>query len=128
MTEITYDQTLAALKEIVEGREDYVYKKPETAKECFGAICVYADRHEGPSDSTCAPRPAADANPSCLVGHVFHHFGLLHEVTRDEGTAERVIRRDRLPFTDDAAHLLGKVQMEQDSGEPWGNALRRALP
>lgn len=79
--------------------------------------------------------------PVCIVGHLFDRLGLLGLLWRttsdhygacqfyDQNTMDE-FWTDLAPivtFDPDAMYLLYRVQVNQDSGEPWGEALTAAI-
>jgi hypothetical protein len=108
----TYEDVLAELREIIRGREGYVYKAPE---DCEGT-CV--NFHMG--------------EPSCLVGHWLAMHGVTGTFFRDNMIPASATVSDLfcgnahvMPIQVDepARILLLMVQERQDSGSTWGNAV-----
>jgi hypothetical protein len=108
----TYEDVLAELREIIRGREGYVYKAPE---DCEGT-CV--NFHMG--------------EPSCLVGHWLAMHGVTQGFLRKHNISVEATVTDLfcgnahvMPIqVDEPAHrLLVLAQQRQDSGSTWGNAV-----
>lgn len=107
--EMTTDEALALLREIVSERPDgYRYEKP-------GQRCVYL--HDG--------------EPSCLIGHFFARLGVSTETLAaldadldgdglDAGAAAM-----QLGFSTPVADLLNNVQARQDQKYTWTEAVDR---
>ncbi len=127
-TLLRYDDVVARAKKAAEGREDYVnltYVSEEdpdfsgdpedvgSAKEC---------RYLEPDNS-----------PSCIVGAAFHPEILEAKITFDSsvnttgvGTLFQEALWDRFQLTQRAYSFLSRLQTEQDTGRPWGEALDTA--
>lgn len=119
-----YDEAVAyvhsLMKRAVEEKgEDYIYDA-----EADGV------REEEINHSTCA-YVARDAHraitgPSCIIGHVLHYMGVkLERLAAHEGkscdiVAIRVGASMPVPINE----ALRAAQIEQDSGNTWGLALR----
>ena len=108
----TYEDVLAELREIIRGREDYVYENPD-----FLGSCVNFDR---------------EGNPSCLVGHWLAMHGVTATFFRDNMIPSTATVSDLfcgnahvMPIQVDepARILLIMAQERQDSGSTWGNAV-----
>jgi predicted transcriptional regulator len=108
----TYEDVLAELREIIKGREFYVYQAPD-----YSGSCVNFDR---------------EGNPSCLVGH----WLAMHGITEDffdeyelsfASTVSDLFcnNADVMPMQVDerALKLLILAQQRQDSFNTWGNAV-----
>jgi hypothetical protein len=77
-----------------------------------------------------------DGQPSCFVGHVIDIWQegteAAHEADRSilagsiAYSAEQVLRRAEVDIERPAAEYLNHVQEWQDSGKPWGEAVRYA--
>jgi hypothetical protein len=108
----TYEDVLAELREIIKGREDYVYEAPENG------TCVYFDFDDG--------------EPSCLVGHWLFMHGITNSYFRKNSialssTVKELFRLSPhlMPMEVDerAYRLLLVAQQQQDQHRPWGYAL-----
>lgn len=112
----TSEQVLDALRIVVNGKEDYVYRSDHY-------LCEYADN---------------EGNPSCVVGHVVNHldpelFKKLAQREKDTFESPKITRigydlkdGDKLAFTRGAIIVLGAAQSEQDGSGTWGEALAQA--
>lgn len=117
MIEVTAEQVVSTLREVVAERPDFVYSPPEA-----GSICKYV--HDGPEGE----------KPGCVVGHVMNRLGVpLSELRKHEGTAAHALIETLLSFpTDDTTaqartkYLVNSCQRSQDSMLPWGEALWQA--
>lgn len=132
----TYEEVLADLRAIVQGREDYVYVP------AFGKV------DPNPWDNTCT-YTTQDGAPSCIVGHVIavEFPDLLPAIRKEEWYyVDRADPEDteHEPLTEGvgslsqtfsvtidwepkALALLSYVQSQQDVGTPWGEALEKAI-
>lgn len=117
MITIDADRAIELLRQVVEGREDYVYD--QDGSRSSWAICRYVG-----TGGDC---------PDCLIGHVLHLAGVpLDLLAAHEGAA---INDDRLlaaltaagfTITLQAAVILAEAQTAQDHQYTWGNALAEA--
>ena len=106
-------QLLDALNEIVKGREDYVYQKPQGTN-----FCMYTE---------------ADGSPSCIVGHVLSDLApdildSAHAIEYDGDMPMSSCYVDDLPniskaFDVEAKRLLQVIQIYQDITFSWGDSL-----
>lgn len=103
------------LKEVAEERPDFVYAPPNDQ-----GACVYV--HEG--------------EPSCIVGHVLVRMGVPTEhldfdvpdnIPTAIGLLSRLEETGLVDVNSDDAWVLERAQREQDSGVPWGKAVKMAL-
>ena len=109
---LSYDDTLGLLREVIaEKGEDYVYDSPIEPR----SRCLYV--HDG--------------QPGCIVGHVLHRAGVSVEglagVEDWTPLDHEVVPQFCGWAAEPALELLAAVQVEQDAGATWGEALRRAL-
>ena len=101
-SEITDEQFIHAMHEVVKGNEDFVYTEA-------GNSCVYVNN---------------DGSPSCLIGHALMRCGI--EAEFFEG-----INRDPLfviehlfsSMSESVLESMTAAQLAQDRGETWGRAL-----
>lgn len=128
---IGYDEAVALLKRAVaEKGENYVYTRDAVYNSC---------------------QYVRDGKPSCIVGHVIGYASwdaleIVAEIERKRGSSWPAVdlQIDSKPhdlqelssesytaipvrFTEAAAELLREVQLQQDNGESWGNALKAGL-
>ena len=111
--EIDSAKAITLLREVVKGKEEYVYKRPVGSS---GPACVYQ----------------ANGEPSCVVGKALFKVG----VTADELDAmdrtgvhtgiNSVTLPERVSLTNDARAVFAAAQEKQDRGTEWGIALRAA--
>ena len=116
---VSYEQAVLALKKAVEELgEDYVYKR--IRRPNGKSYCAYYDQNKA---------------PSCIVGHVLTEIGAEpFEFDSDENTSNisRLETIGIVKFDDSinglskTATLLGVAQISQDTGAPWGYAVREA--
>ena len=68
-----------------------------------------------------------DNEPDCIAGRVFARLGVpLELLESEEGvSAQGIIERHNLPFSDAASDILGRAQFRSDMGHAWGEILRR---
>lgn len=111
---IDEEEAFQALRDVVKQfGVDYKYRERWSAKRC-----TYSEE---------------DGQPSCLVGHVLSRvapdlFVAIHEREgRGETFSIRVLRNIfDVDVTDDTLSTLDVVQLAQDNGHTWGEALERA--
>jgi hypothetical protein len=105
--QLDHHEAIRLLREVVAGREDFVYRPP-----VFGEGCVY--RNE-------------DGQPSCLVGHVLYRWNPTVVPVEENVIGDLDLADDGV--TEDAVQVLAAAQDVQDHGEPedtWGRALAAA--
>jgi hypothetical protein len=120
---INRQQAIDLMREVAEGREDYVY------------------------DSNIGCDYVRDGAPSCLVGQALHRAGVpVERFAPVEGDAPHsvgvVLERNELDepvrrgtfaealgveMDDGAVRVLSEAQAHQDSGVPWGKAIDVAV-
>lgn len=124
MKNVTYDETLAALKAAVEEK---------------GAAYVY-EREEHPEPGLCSPQGAclntsADGTKTgCIVGNALVRLGvslkwlaLAENINCSSGGILSKLRHEeKFRFDTDAGALLAEAQSLQDNGIPWGEAVDQA--
>ena len=120
MTEtITIDgpRALELLREVVKGKEDYVYVNAigEQADDTGNITCSYS---HGPQ-------------PGCVVGHVLYSAGATIDqlIQLDHFTGSGSIEfatAEALDISREARVLLAAAQYAQDTGLTWGTALATA--
>lgn len=115
--QITDEQVIATLKEVVAEQPNYVYAAPEHMTS--GTECFYVHMDADGSNQ----------RPGCVVGHVLSRLGIsLDELgEHEDAPAGAVVTRlvDGLNVvTED---LLQDVQTSQDGGNSWSEALTSAL-
>jgi uncharacterized glyoxalase superfamily protein PhnB len=104
---IDKDRALQLLREVVAGREDYVYP---------GSDCRYVD------GDACG----------CLIGHALFHAGasmdqlLALDAWADGDTSIGHVSPDWLDLTDEARSVFTVAQEVQDGSHRWGWALEQA--
>ena len=128
----TGKDAIEALRQVVAGREDYVYPGAN-ANECFNFS-------GGLNDAGYPSNPAFacidDLRPSCIVGHVLALWGLDREhwpfveggmQTTQEALDYLARENHEVPQVDPGAYaVLYLAQMAQDQGATWGQSLRRS--
>lgn len=103
--EITDEQFIQAMQDVVQGNEDYVYESPRAS-----GYCVYFDEK---------------GNPSCLIGHA------LAKCDVEPFDQDRLLQDNAyyvLPQYGISAKVAKAAQMAQqaqDCGETWQEALAR---
>lgn len=74
-----------------------------------------------------------DGCPSCLIGHVMHRLGASGEflASHSREAAYTLMffytKETGVDFEEGVYGILSEAQQWQDSGHPWGYALRKAL-
>ena len=109
MRNVTDEQFIAALREVVAGNEDFVYTKVKPAGENDDVVsrCRYFD-HNG--------------KPSCLIGQALFKCGIIVPKAFEGAAAATVLRE--LTNTSERVHVAAsRAQTVQDAGSPWGVAL-----
>lgn len=109
---IDKDRALQLLREVVQGREDFVYEAPPDGSD--RPRCVYAD-------GDC---------PSCVVGHAMSWAGATPEQVRQMDEAKDggidLLKVPWLDLNDEARAVFFAAQQLQDNGKTWGAALAAA--
>ncbi len=121
MREITYQEVLDMVTQVVDASPDYVYEKPEFIDQDGWAHrkCAYYD---------------AEGNPSCLVGQALHNAGIITPANFNGQlshlNSEPIgVVHHRIPgvkFDPQAMGFLREVQRQQDDGARWSVALMLA--
>lgn len=108
--EIGYDEAVEILNELIEGKEDFVYK-PQVQGS---SACVYV----------------WDGQPSCLIGQLLARKGadneFLHECDQ-RGPVAALVATGLLVCDERTMRLLADVQSDQDRGTRWDFAVQRAI-
>lgn len=103
-SEITDEQFIQAMYEVVKGNQDFVYTET-------GNSCVYVNN---------------DGSPSCLIGHALMRCGTEAEffegINRDPVS---VIEHLFSSMSESVLESMFVAQLAQDHGETWGQALGR---
>lgn len=113
---LTYEQVREGVRDVINAHPegvDHVYSRPEGA-----GVCLYV----------------YDDEPSCIVGHyLINVLGVdKHTIQECEGAGASSLTKNLhaegfMPEMDHrASTFLNVVQMEQDSGAPWGEAYEYA--
>lgn len=102
------------LRELVKGKEDFVYEPPG-------------------NDSTCVNwvrNPDGTHSPSCLIGQLWWKLGFDQTCMGATDNAHSALRRltedglVKVPEGDPVGVYLRAVQASQDSRHPWGEAMK----
>lgn len=119
--EITGEQLMAAIREVVAENPEKVYEAPKHMRigeqhltECY---YVHTDENE------------ENPQPGCVIGHALYRLGVpLWQLADGEGTtAFGVIpATTTLSDRDPAVAFADRVQERQDHGAKWADALRTA--
>lgn len=115
--QITDEDVVRTLREVVAERPGHVYARPEYLPAGDnGLTCRYVHPSEDGSTS----------EPGCLVGHVLHRLGVpLWALANHEGSdADNVVSALHLPLTGRTKMILCVAQSYQDEGRTWGESLR----
>jgi hypothetical protein len=115
--QITEAAILAKLDEIVAASPDHVYEVPEHMGN--GPTCFYVHT----DDETGEARSAG-----CLIGRVLNELGVPLEDLQDFEleTAKSVIEKFVPDSSYDTQDFLNAVQLKQDAGHTWSEALAYA--
>ena len=122
MKVLTAKKALSLMAQIVlEHGVGHVYQHVDTLQ---GNGCAYVQAGEDGKDC-----------PSCLIGHVFHRFGVPLEFLKywnfcgAETMSSKIRNSDSLGIgvTEAAVDVMLTAQESQDNGESWGVALARAV-
>ncbi len=127
-TLLRYADVVERAKQAAQGREDYVNVTYYTEEE--------ADAEGDPdlvgSELDCRYLEP-DLSPSCIVGAAFYpeiiDAGITFDSgvnTRGVGTLFQEVLWDRFHLTPRAYAFLSRLQTEQDTGRPWGEAIDTA--
>lgn len=107
---INKQQAIDYLNKAIIDKQDFVYSTPLGT-----AYCRYAHEDE----------------PGCLVGNVFYAAGCSMEDLEafDEigDVMEVHYQSNLIKMSNDAARLLQRVQLLQDNGDSWGEAVKQAI-
>lgn len=118
---VTPAEVLSTLREVVQGKEDYLYQAPDHQRT-GGNTCFYVHRDAVTDEKT----------PGCLVGHVLNRLGVpLSELAKCEGTRASIViehlqNEEQNPVNAYIRRTLDKAQQIQDNSGTWGEALREA--
>lgn len=112
MIEVSDEDVLETLREVVAGREEFVYETPGNDGRCY-YVHYSADGNKA---------------PGCLVGHVLHRLGGsltgMESAEFEEPSGASSAAGIQLTYRSELA--LAMAQEAQDSGLPWGEALSEA--
>lgn len=117
--EITDEKALATLREVIAERPEYVYSCPSHMQESEGDPSCYYTHVDETSDLVSA---------GCAVGVALHRLGFsLQDLSRYEGATAYDILTGLAPgLSKRTREIFNDVQMNQDSGAPWGLAYAKA--
>lgn len=124
LNDVTPDQAIATLRDVVNGREDYVYSAP-AHQESPGATCFYVH----------TDAETGESYPGCVAGHVLNRLGVplslleVYEQTRVSTVVNSLAETPERHVPENVAylgHILDRAQQCQDTGGTWGESLRRA--
>lgn len=122
MEQITARRALELITDVVDrAGEDFVYEQKDMT-DVRGAF------EYGAPPKGCRYVEFVD-QPSCLVGHVLHRAGVdAATLNRLDmlGVSASALADYGIQADVGAQRILGVAQQVQDSGKPWGEALRRA--
>ena len=108
MRNVTDEQFISALREVVADNEDFVYTKVKSDNgDDAVSQCRYFD-HNG--------------KPSCLIGQTLSKCGIVVPERFEGASAATVL--EELTNTSERVHVAAsRAQTVQDAGSPWGVAL-----
>ncbi|MFB7027159.1 MULTISPECIES: hypothetical protein [unclassified Streptomyces] len=118
--QVTDEIALAALRDVVAERPEFVYSAPDHMKrEEDGVTCFYVH-----SDEDGSPVAAG-----CAIGVVLHRLGVPLEVlAKEEGGGAYGVTWRFLPhLSRETRTKFSDMQNYQDDGAPWGLAYARAM-
>jgi hypothetical protein len=116
MSDVSLETVLDTLRDVVRGREDYVYTRPDTANP-QGPVCLYVHPSDDPTRQ----------EPGCLVGHVLYRLGVpLSALAEHEGHRASIVVTRLTDCDPKIAYMLDRAQRAQDDSETWGDALEQA--
>lgn len=124
MIKIDYNTAVSTANEIIaEAGPDHVYEMTVTHGSTR-LVCSYLEEDENGMLTV----------PSCIVGRILHKLGVpasAMEPYNTGATASQLLGTlstdELLTFTPKASNFLSKLQLEQDSKEPWGDAMEMAV-
>lgn len=125
---ITYDETLAKLTEIVASKPaDYRYVTDpaavQTAKDRGETDWVVVD--DGTEYVEACYYRHSNGNPGCIVGQFISLYNPDFVVTEGQDSTA-VLPEAGLDVDEWAQRLLRNIQMHQDNGSTWSQALKSA--
>lgn len=123
---LTLEQAMRYAEEAVAERgEDFVYNDKATWD---GSFCSYVPKSDPRFRQIGAGREASgSAVTGCLIGEILNRAGLLSDKIAVSGlTIRSHIGVDLQVESDDVSEFLGVLQVHQDQGSTWGEALKAA--
>lgn len=144
MTAITIDKDKAIElleKQVEKKGVDYIYTNEFESCSYFADNSVaYKDKYDfRKSDEENADAYPEEGSPLCIVGHVYADLGLTVNdlYYTPKRTSELMLGQDgdiqdvmpdpeKVKLTPEAREVLQAAQANQDHGETWGTALKRA--
>lgn len=114
--EVSTEQVMATLREVVGERPDFVYVAPSIGDE--RNLCYYVHPGTDGAPDTCG----------CLIGNVLNRLGVpMDELKQHEGKDAYRVVLSLLDTSSKAKRALTEAQNVQDRGQqPWADALRAA--
>lgn len=110
---------------------DHVYKRPERSGQFSSAACLYWHVAEGGVNDT--QERINNGQPGCIVGHILHEEGVSPEAIASlDGKGSiavcvpGLVERAQVRITPAATTFLQQLQMKQDTGKTWAEALAYA--
>jgi hypothetical protein len=117
MITVSGERVIEVLREVVAERPDYVYAAPIGVVTESSPTCFYV--HGEGADAVCG----------CVVGAVLNRLGVpLETLAQHEGTPAQHVAETLLETDSDVISMLRRVQVAQDHGASWGDALARWDP
>lgn len=117
---VTYQEVIDTAKEVVRGKENYIYTNPYGMVANNPPIRCYNWDHN-------------KNEPSCIVGWILWKVGVPADILigcPTEGVFDLlhfIIDHLNFQFEAQAVNFLANIQIYQDRGKPWGEALEIAI-
>lgn len=115
---VTAETVLDAVKELAEKNPDKVYKPVKNEDGFYNVNCKYTKDATGTGDGHC-----------CIIGQALLNVGFpLKDLAKfDEGivpdASETLKELGVVSVTEKTFNILNEIQMYQDDGTPWGEAV-----
>lgn len=122
---ITYEEFVAAAREVVAERPDFIYASPHRWLSPDDPTPRWSLKAPAPLKGTCKYVKKDDpTEPDCLIGCIMKRLGLPLPAF-DCGEAAYYVLRELVE--DRGRDFAIRLQRRQDIGTPWGEALDQTL-